>query len=125
MHFRFKLYRQLSAQLFSFKPRVCKLTFSLAKYSSFCFKTFRSRQLELTYVSTSGLGLSLFRLRFVAKQLGPNFTHSALHRGVGIPCYFIDGRIPIRRTYGVLRRYRKSSTPRFFDFSAPQCCSCG
>ena len=33
VHVRFKLYRQLSAQLFSFKPRVCKLTFSLAKSS--------------------------------------------------------------------------------------------
>ena len=43
----------------------------------------------------------------------PNFTHSALHRGIGIPCYFIDGRIPIRRSSGVLRCYRLHPTLTF------------
>ena len=97
MHFRFELYRQLSAQVLSM--RGSKLTFTLHTLV-FLSQTFRSRQLELTYDSNSGLGLSLYLLSSRTSRIRLSIAV------LGFPCYFIDGRISIRRTYGVLRHSR-------------------
>lgn len=53
-----------------------------------------------------------------------NFTHSTLPRGIEYPLLFCVGRIPIRRSYGVLRRCRVRRRWTF-RFQPPQCSTAG
>lgn len=84
---------------------------------AFHFQPLRPAQYSLLVSESVQCSFFIFNLLWaVALPFGmyvPNFTHSALHRGIGIPCYFIDGRIPIRRSSGVLRCYRLHPTLTF------------